>query len=149
MAAVDFSPELCEQLFEAPKYLASRISWKQVGDFKFIFRAKVLTEDGVGLDLVGNWVKNGRHGRTTWGFNLTYFGNCVRTYDMAKIHKNPGGGKIRGPHKHKFSSSKIDRLAYKPNPSISEDNPNAALLEFLAEANIALRVEYQHFMFPY
>jgi len=149
MATSDFSPELCEQLFKVPKYLASRIVWKQIGSLKCLFLAKVLTEDGMGLDLSGYWVKNGRHNHSTWGFSLTYFGDCVRSYDMAVYHKNPGGGgKIRGPHKHKFSSSKIDRFAYKPDPPISEDNPNAALLDFLTEANIDLRGEYQHFMFP-
>jgi hypothetical protein len=147
MSFLDFSPEFCEQLFKAPKYVASRISWKQSGDVKFNFQAKVLTEDGTGLDLTGCWQKNSRHNRSKWGFTLTYFGNCIRSYDMAKYHRNPGGlGKIRGPHKHRFSSSKIPRLAYKPNPPISEDDPNEALFDFLAEANIQLRGEYQRLL---
>jgi hypothetical protein len=115
MASIDFSPALCEQLFKVPKYVASRLSWRQDGNLKFTFQAKILTEDGTGLDLFGYWLKNGKHNRTTWGFTLTYFGNCVRSYDMAKYHKNPGSGKIRGPHKHKFSSSKIARLALTQN----------------------------------
>jgi len=66
---------------------------------------------------------------------------------MAKKHKNPGEGWIRGPHKHKFSSSKIDRYAYKPDPPISELNANQALMDFLKESNIDLRIPYQDFMF--
>jgi hypothetical protein len=149
MASLDFSEEFCEQLFKVPKYLASRISWKQMGNFKFVCQAKVLAEDGTGLDLFGYWVKSGRHNRSTWGFTLSYFGNCVRTYDRAKYHRNPGmRGKIRGPHKHRFSSSKIPRFAYTPEPPIAEGNPNLALLDFLTEAHIELRGDYQHFMFP-
>jgi len=75
-------------------------------------------------------------------------GHCVRSYDMARVHKNPGGkGKVYGPHKHMFSSSRIDRFAYKPDPPISEDDPNQALLDFLREENIELRTDYQTFMF--
>ena len=146
MAFGDFSEYLCEQLFTTPKYVASRIVWAAYGD-GFRFRAKVLTEDGIGLDLIGYWGLVG--GERKWGFNLSYFGNCVRSYDMAKVHKNPGGGgKVYGPHKHKFSSSKIDRKAYKPDPPISESDANTALLDFLTEANIDLKYEYQFFMFP-
>src|SRR5690242_2530460 len=130
MAAVDFSPALCEQLFNVPKYVASRIEWNADGPRKFIFLAKVLTEDGTGLDLSGYWMINPEYNRRTWGFNLMYFGNCIRMYDMAKCHRNPGGGKVKGPHKHKFSSSKIARFAYKPDPPISEDDPNSALIDF-------------------
>lgn len=144
MATGDFSPELCEQLFKAPKYTASRISWKHKNLYTHSFRASVLTEDGTGLELIGYIARNERHGRTTWGFTLTYRGHCVRSYDMAKYHKNPGGqGKVHGAHKHKYSSSKINRFAYKPEPPICEDNPNAALMDFLKEANIELRGEYQ------
>jgi len=68
---------------------------------------------------------------------------------MARYHKNPGQhGKIRGPHKHKFSSSKIERYAYKPDPPISEREPNEALMDFLKEANVELPNNYQYFIFP-
>lgn len=66
---------------------------------------------------------------------------------MARKHKNPGAGWIRGPHKHKFSSSKIPRYAYKPNPPISDTDPNEALMDFLKESNITLKTPYQSFMF--
>lgn len=148
IASGEFSSELCEQLFTVPKYTASRIAWKPGPGNKYIFQCQVLTADGQGLELTGYWTKNGRHNRTTWGFSLHYKGHCVRAYDMCKYHKNPGGqGKVRGPHKHKFSSSKIERFAYKPDPPISEDDPNQSLIDFLREANIELRSEYQSFMF--
>jgi hypothetical protein len=148
MASGEFSSELCEQLFAVPKTVASRIAWRPDGSGVFKFQAKVLTADGKGLDLVGYWYK--KNGEQRWGFALTYSGNCVRTYDMSKVHKNPsGGGKVRGPHKHKYSSSKIERYAYKPDPPISEDNANQALMDFLREANIALPTNYQNLMFPY
>jgi hypothetical protein len=150
MASVHFSQEECEKLFQVPKFVLSQLEWK-IGEGKdiFIFRAKVLTSDGAGLDLTGYWQKNGRHNRTCWGFSLYYLGHCVRSYDMAKTHKNPGGGgRVRGPHKHKYSSSKIDRFAYKPDPALSETDANQGLLDFLAEANIQLRQPYQSFMFP-
>lgn len=149
MASGDFTYELSEQLHSAPKYVASRIVWKRGnGQDVFIFLATVLTEDGEGLDLSGYWQRVGRHNRTCWGFSLKYMGHCVRSYDMAKVHKNPGAGKVRGPHKHMFSSSRIDRYAYKPDPPICENDPNQALLDFLREGNIELRSDYQTFMFP-
>jgi len=149
MASGEFSAELCEQLFNIPKYTATRISWKPAGKDVFIFQAQVLTADGAGLELSGYWKKKGRHNKPTWGFSLKYRGHLVRSYDMSKYHRNPGGGgKIRGAHKHRYSSSKIERFAYKPDPSISESDPNKALEDFLAEANIELRSEYQYIMFP-
>jgi len=148
MASSEFNATLCEQLFLAPKYVASRIRWRSGnGDDVFIFQAKVLTEDGTGLDLTGYWKKVGRHGYTRWGFSLKYMGHCVRSYDMASKHKNPGEGWVRGPHKHKFSSSKIERFAYKPDPPLSETDANQSLMDFLKEGNIDLRTEYQDFMF--
>jgi hypothetical protein len=106
MASGEFSAELCEQLFAVPKTVASRIAWRQDGSGVFKFQAKVLTPDGKGLDLVGYWYKKSSDRR--WGFALTYSGYCVRSYDMSKGHRNPGGaGKVKGPHKHKYSSSKL------------------------------------------
>lgn len=149
MAYGDFSAELCEQLFQIPKYTASRICWKPTPSGSLIFQAKVLTVDGLGLDLFGYWNKNVNHSRARWGFSLKYAGHCIRSYDMSTYHKNPGErGKVKGPHKHRFSSSKIDRYAYKPDPPISEQDPNEALMDFLREANIELRGDYQYFMFP-
>jgi hypothetical protein len=148
MASGEFSATLCEQLHVARKYSASRIRWRSgSGEAVYIFQAKVLTEDGTGLDLTGYWQKNGKHNCTRWGFSLRYMGHCVRSYDMATKHKNPGEGWIRGPHKHKFSSSKIERYAYKPDPPISETDANQALIDFLKESNIELRNGYQDFMF--
>jgi hypothetical protein len=147
MASGEFSAELCEQLFAINKTVVSRINWKPEDDGVYHFQAQVLTPDGKGLQLIGYLHR--KHGMARWGFSLTYNGHCVRSYDMASEHKNPGGtGRIKGPHKHKFSSSKIDRLAYKPNPPICEDEPNQSLLDFLAEANIDAPPNYQHFMFP-
>lgn len=140
----DFTPEMCEQLFLAPKYTASRVRWHANGPDVLRFRATVLTADGTGLELSGYLRRNGRCG-TRWGFALKYLGHLVRSYDMALYHRNPGEcGKVRGPHKHKFSSSRIPRYAYKPNPSISESDPNSALMDFLKEAHIELRGEYQY-----
>ncbi len=147
MAYGEFSPELCEQLHAVSKYVASRIAWKSDAQGALKFQAKVLTPDGKGLDLIGYWYKKNNEPR--WGFSLTFSGYCVRSYDMAKRHKNPGGGgTIKGPHKHKYSSSKIDRYAFKPEPQISESNPNQALMDFLQEENIQPPTNYQHFMFP-
>jgi hypothetical protein len=70
-------------------------------------------------------------------------GHIIRSYDMAAKHKNPGNGRIRGPHKHRFQSSKVPRFAYKPDPPISEEDPNRALMDFLAESNIEAPVGYQ------
>ena len=149
MASTDFTPELCEQLHQIPKRVASKISWQRgLGPGVLIFRATVLAPDGTALELAGHWQQNGRHQRTVWGFTLSYLGHCVRSFDMALYHRNPGGGKITGPHKHKFSSSKISRLAYKPNPPICDTEPNQSLLDFLTEANIELPLNYQYFMFP-
>jgi hypothetical protein len=146
----DFSPELCEQLFSVRKIVASNISWKQgESPLVFLFQAKVLAPDGAGLDLTGYWNRHVKHNRTRWGFSLKYFGHCVRSYDMASYHKNPGeAGKIRGPHKHKYSSSRIPRYAYKPNPPICEVDANKSLMDFLEEANTELPRRYQYFMFP-
>jgi hypothetical protein len=137
MAAQDFTAELAEQLYRVPKYIPSKISWKGQDQTSGVFRfvAQVLTEDGLGLELYGHWQRHGRHGRAVWGFSLAYQRHQVRSYDMALRHRNPGGGSVRGPHKHLYRSSKIQRFAYKPNPAISEANPNRALLDFLEEGN--------------
>lgn len=109
----------------------------------------MLTEDGAVLDLNGHWSQNSYHGHKRWGFSLRYLGHCIRSWDMATKHKNPDGGKrIRGPHKHKFDSSKIPRLAYKPEPPLSDKDPNQSLMDFLAESNIKPPDEYQNVMFP-
>lgn len=142
-----FTVEECERLFAAPKTVVTRITWKAVNPNTLHFQAKVVTDEGRGLDLNGVWQRIGRHGETRWGFSLNYHGNCVRSFDMAWKHKNPGGKWIRGPHKHKFSSSRIPRMAYKPDPAISIAEPNQSLLDFLAEANIAIPANFQYFMF--
>lgn len=144
VALESFTAEMCEELFIAKKYTASRIAWKGIAADKLSFKAQVLTHDGRGLDLAGWYAKAGRGGKPIWGFSLYYRGHCIRSYDMSKYHKNPQkGGKARGPHKHRFSSSRIPRFAYKPDPAIRETNPNDALMDFLAEANIEMRSEYQ------
>jgi hypothetical protein len=148
MTTVQYTPQLCEELYSIPKFVASSIHWKPGdGPGKYIFQAQILTQDGRGLDLNGVWVRNSKYGVATWGFSLYFFGNLVRSYDMAKKHKNPGGGKVRGPHKHRFTSSKIHRFAYKPDPPISEADPNQALMDFLKESNIEPPSDYQHFLF--
>jgi hypothetical protein len=80
------------------KTVITRIVWKEVDRNTLRFHAKVVTADNIGLDLHGHYQKIGRHGVTRWGFSLTYRGNCVRQYDMALKHRNPGGGKVKGPH---------------------------------------------------
>lgn len=148
MASGEFTSELCEQLHATSKYVASSLKWKRSSAGTVLLQAAVLTEDGSGLDLVGYWVKVAKHSLPRWGFSLRYMGHCIRSYDMAASHKNPHEpGRIKGPHKHKFSSSKIPRYAYKPNPPISENDPNQALIDFLRESNIQLRQAYQSFMF--
>jgi len=143
-----FTAEMCERIFATPKYVASKIQWKASGS-AVKFRAQVLTEsEGLGLDLVGYWNFSPRYNRIIWGFNLSFRKHIVRQYDMAKKHKNPGEhGKIIGPHKHKYSSSRIPRLAYKPDPPISDTNPNQSLMDFLQEANIKIPENYQNYMF--
>lgn len=143
-----FTPEMCEYLFLTPKYVASKILWKPDGPM-VKFRAQVLTvSDGLGLDFIGYWGHNPRYDRANWGFNLSYRRNLIRQYDMAKEHKNPeGAGRIKGPHKHKFSLSVIPRYAYKPDPPICETDPNQSLMDFLTEANIRIPEDYQNYMF--
>lgn len=147
MASGEFSEQMCEQLFKVPKRVVSQINWKAEAFGIFKFQAQVLTADGQGLDLVGYWYKKDKTPK--WGFSLSYNGHCVRSYDMAQAHKNPGmTGRVKGPHKHRYSSSKIERFAYKPDPAISENDANEALMEFLDEANITRPANYQNFMFP-
>jgi hypothetical protein len=146
-ASHGFTAERCEQLFRAPKTVVTKIAWKRQNQDSLRFKAKVVTREGTGLDLHGYWQKNGRHGLTRWGFSLTYKGNCVRQWDMALKHHNPGGGNVKGPHKHRYSSSRIPRFAYKPDPPISDTEPNQSLLDFLAEASIAQPPNFQYVMF--
>lgn len=150
MASGEFTQGLCDQLYAAPKSVVSRIRWRPGnGQDVLIFQAQVLTADGLGLDLSGYWKKIGRHNRTRWGFSLHYMGHCVRSWDMALKHLNAGEGWILGPHKHKFSSSKIARYAYSPDPPICDTDPNQSLIDFLKEGNIELPPNtYQDFMFP-
>jgi hypothetical protein len=148
MARTEFTAEVCEALFAAPKSLASRIAWRQRDPRTFTFQAKVLAEDGVMLDLGGYWSHNEFHRYKRWGFSLRYLGHVIRSWDMATKHKNRGGKWVRGPHKHKFDSSKVPRFVYKPEPPLSDSDPNQSLMDFLAEANIELPTDYQNVMFP-
>ena len=143
-----FTPELCEALFQAPKAMASAIAWRASNPSTFLFQAKVLVNDGTVLDLAGYWCHNSYHQHRRWGFSLMIGGFCIRSYDMSRRHKNPANGTVRGPHKHRFQSSKILRFAYKPEPPIHATDPNQALMDFLREANIALPDDYQNVMFP-
>jgi hypothetical protein len=147
-ASYGFTPEECERLFRIDKTVITKIRWKAITQAVLIFDAKVISADGTGLDLHGHYTNNGRFGETRWGFSLTYRKHCVRQYDMAHKHHNHGTGWIRGPHKHKYSSSRIPRFAYKPNPPISDVEPNQSLLDFLAEANIQIPASFQYFIFP-
>jgi hypothetical protein len=147
-ASHGFTAERCEQLFQVAKTVVTRINWKAQNDNTLTFHAKVATLDGVGLDLRGVWQRVGRHGETRWGFFLLYKGHCVRQYDMAKKHHNPGIGWVRGQHKHRYSSSRIPRFAYKPDPPISDTELNQSLMDFLTEANIAIPANFQYVMFP-
>jgi hypothetical protein len=142
-----FTVEECERLFGEPKTVITRIAWKALNSNTMRFQAKVVTPEGRGLDLKGCWQRVGRHGDTRWGFSLSYHGNCIRSFDMARKHKNPGGKWVRGPHKHKFSTSRIPRFAYKPDPPISVVEPNQSLIDFLVEANIAIPQNFQYIMF--
>lgn len=149
MAQTQFTAELCEALYLAPKSVASRIVWRQHDSRTFLFEAKVLAEQGIILDLNGYWSHNLYHGRKRWGFSLKYLGHTIRSWDMSKKHRNPrGAGNIKGPHKHKFDSSKVPRLAYSPEPPLSDINPNQSLMDFLTEAHIELPSDYQNEMFP-
>ena len=123
------------------------IRWEPTGKGSLTFRASVRTADDLMLDLSGYWDKIDRFGDTRWGFALRFRGHLVRSYDMAKSHKNPGeSGRIRGPHKQRFLSSKMDRYAYTPDPSISMNTPSAALRDFLKECNIELlEIYYEGF----
>jgi hypothetical protein len=147
-ASQGFTTEECERLFHVTKTVVTRIAWKPSGRDVMLFEAKVVTSDSIGLDLHGHWQRSARHGETRWGFSLTFRGHCVRQYDMARKHHNPGAGWVRGPHKHKYSSSRIPRLAYKPNPAISDKDVNQSLIDFLTEANIAIPRNFQYVMFP-
>ena len=132
-----YSAELCEKLHSAPKHVVSTIRWEPIEGGARIFQATVLTDDELTLDLIGYWEPATRFSKPHWGFALRYQGHVVRTYDMAKSHKNPGEpGRVKGPHKHKFISSKIDRYAYTPDPPISTVDPHEALADFLTECNI-------------
>jgi len=148
MPSSEFTPELCERLYAAPKRIVSRIEWKPSPSGTVLLQAAVFTEDGTGLELSGYWAKVERYSLPRWGFALRYLGYCIRSYDMAGSHKNPREhGRIKGPHKHRFSSSKIARYAYKPYPPISADDPNQSLMDFLRESNISIPKGYQQFMF--
>lgn len=147
-----FTVEIAEFLYASPKYVASVIDWRPKAGTSgntYRFHASVVTDEGLVLDLSGTWTQTSRHGDTRWGFSLNYLGHPVRSYDMGKRHANPNGyPNVKGPHKHKYWSSRIPRLAYKPDPPISETDPNQALLDFLEEGNIKLQGPYQTFSFP-
>lgn len=148
VAQIRFTAERCEALYAAPKALVSGIGWRQKDARTYLLAAKVATADGDVLDLNGYWSRNDFHGHKRWGFSLQYFGNPVRSWDMATKHKNPNSGWIYGPHKHKFDSTKIPRFAYKPVPPLSDKDPNQSLMDFLAESNIQPPTDYQNVMFP-
>lgn len=151
MASAEFTEAMCEAIFKAPKKLVSRIEWFTENPQTLRFAAKVICEtENLVLDLNGCWCHNTFLGHRRWGFALKLGGYVIRSYDMSKKHKNFGvvGQRVHGPHKHRFRNSKIARFAYKPNPPISDTDPNQSLMDFLAEANIELPTEYQSIIFP-
>jgi hypothetical protein len=149
MRSREFTVEICEALYACPKRLASKLIWQPNKGDGFIVQGTAIADDGTMFDLCGYWSSLKSHKRTRWGFSLRYYGYVIRSYDMARTHKNPGeAGRIKGPHKHRFKSAKIPRYAYKPDPPISDEDPNQSLMDFLAEANIALPKDYQNLMFP-
>lgn len=144
----EFTADECEELFNVPKYVASRIAWKETNKNSYVFRAKVLTSTGKALDLFGYWKWNIKHNRAHWGFSLRHRGNLIRSFDRASYHRNAGvGGKVRGQHKHRFASSRIERFAYKPDQLLSEADAHRCLFDFLTEAHVELPKNYQFFMF--
>jgi hypothetical protein len=151
MPNIEFTEEMCEAIFRAPKKLASQIEWFVENPNTFRFEAKVICESqNLVLDLNGHWCHNTLLKRRRWGFALKLGGYAIRSYDMSKKHKNFGivGKRVRGPHKHRFKMSKIARFAYSPDPPISDTDPNQSLMDFLTEAHIELPAEYQSVMFP-
>jgi hypothetical protein len=144
----EFTVEMCEAIFAAPKLMASGIEWRAKDSRTFIFQAKVLCDsENIVLDLTGHWCRNDFVPEIRWGFNLTLGNHCIRSYDMSKRHRNVKSGSVRGPHKHKFHGTKIPRFAYKPSPPIDDRDCNKSLMDFLVEANITLPTEYQTVMF--
>jgi hypothetical protein len=149
MSTREFTVDICEALYTCPKRIVSKLQWVATRNNTFMVQAQVMTEEGDILDLAGHWCLRSFDSRRRWGFSLRYYGHVVRSFDMAKSHKNPGEpGRVKGPHKHRFKSSKIPRYAYKPNPPISDTEPNQSLMDFLAEANISPPTDYQNLMFP-
>lgn len=144
----EFTVEMCEALFAAPKTMASDIDWRVKDARTFIFQARVLCQQqNVLLDLTGYWCRNDLLASVRWGFSLTLGGHCIRSYDMSKRHRNIKSGSVRGPHKHKFHGTKVPRYGYTPNPPIDASDCNKSLMDFLVEANITPPVKYQTVMF--
>lgn len=79
--------------------------------------------------------------RRTFSFALLYNKTLIRQWDF-RIHNNPGGRKIVGPHKHKWTLKYGREEAYEVD-DVPTDDPNEALLAFLKECNIRIEGDYQ------
>ena len=99
-----------------------------------LFRAKVATESGYPLFACGRYNRKARK----LSFALIY-GGVGRIYalDLGVGHRNPTGELLRDKHKHRWSVSFRDKVAYVPDDITAPwDQPVRAWEQFCAEAKL-------------
>lgn len=84
----------------------------------------------------------GVQGARNFSFTLLYRGVPIRKATKHAMHRNPNGEVIREPHKHRWDDVDEDGWAYVP-ADVRWDNPDDALIDFLAECNIRYTGDYQ------
>lgn len=126
-----------EQIYTEEKIIyGNTIEWR-FKDGSLKLKVPVLRPNGEELTLFGVY---GRRGQIS--FSLNYRKTVlIRRFDH-RIHTNPDGRKILGPHKHKWTESHGDNIAYEVN-DIPVERLDDALQAFLKECNITVEGPYQ------
>jgi hypothetical protein len=121
-----------EEVLGEAKIITENLQWQRFSSSYRLDAGVLATTSGKLLRL------KGYVGRTNFSFALLYNNSPIRKYTAHHHHRNPSGEVIYGPHKHTWDDVDEDNWVYVPD-NVRSDNPNDALVDFLAECNITLQ----------
>jgi len=133
-----------EAILKADKVITSTLRWSSRSSAKgrLYLEARVLAPDTSELlDF------KGVRGKTNYSYALLWRGVPIRKATLHFQHTNPDGQHIGEPHKHRWDENDEDGWAYVPD-DMHWDNPDQALLDFLAECKIRYTGTYQFQLMP-
>lgn len=129
-----------DKIYVVPKTVeGSQLTWELINN-AYRLEAEVFME-GQTLPKALLKVKAVKTDRK-YSFSLWYNNNqLIRRWDN-NMHNNPGGVRIRGSHKHRWTEEHGEQETY-PVDDVTENDVNQGLMDFLVECTIALSGVYQ------